>query len=143
MPNAEGVSAGSRWIVASARPGRIAAQRSHPALSKTCNPEKSSKTALLNRKRAQRIPSWPGALCSNKGRIHLRRPTCHFHFSLATRRRTIPSGLPTTHPELTGVLRSPILNRCRRTPHSTPYSSRVRPASRDQGHGSFPEFQFQ
>ena len=36
----------------------------------------------------QRIPSWPGALCSNKGRIHSRRPTCHSHFSLATNRRT-------------------------------------------------------
>jgi hypothetical protein len=32
---------------------------------------------------------------SNEGRIHLRRPTCHFHFSLATGRRTIHSGLPT------------------------------------------------
>src|SRR5713101_3624948 len=30
---------------------------------------------------------------ANKGRIHLRRPTCHSHFSLATRRRTIHSGL--------------------------------------------------
>jgi len=30
--------------------------------------------------------------CSNEGRIHLRRPTCHSHFSLATRRRTIHSG---------------------------------------------------
>ena len=29
------------------------------------------------------------SLGSNKGRIHLRRPTCHSHFSLATRRRTI------------------------------------------------------
>src|SRR5260370_40302568 len=27
-------------------------------------------------KRAQRIPSWPGVIHSNKGRIHLRRPTC-------------------------------------------------------------------
>src|SRR5215470_287747 len=26
-------------------------------------------------KRAQRIPSWPGVIHSNKGRIHLRRPT--------------------------------------------------------------------
>src|SRR5450755_4809612 len=51
-------------------------------------------------KRAQRIPSWPGVINSNKGRIHLRRPTCHPHFSLATKRRTIHSGLPTIH-ELT------------------------------------------
>src|SRR5713226_2472633 len=69
-------------------------QRSNPALSKTCKPEKLSKAALLNRTSAQRIPSRPGALCSNEGRIHLRRPSCHFHFSLATRRRTIHSGLP-------------------------------------------------
>src|ERR1700758_1706 len=27
-------------------------------------------------KRVQRIPSWPGVIHSNKGRIHLRRPTC-------------------------------------------------------------------
>src|SRR5258708_2193738 len=27
-------------------------------------------------KRARRIPSWPGVIHSNKGRIHLRRPTC-------------------------------------------------------------------
>ena len=26
--------------------------------------------------RAQRIPSWPGVIHSNKGRIHSRRPTC-------------------------------------------------------------------
>jgi hypothetical protein len=26
--------------------------------------------------RAQRIPSWPGVIHSNKRRIHLRRPTC-------------------------------------------------------------------
>src|SRR5450631_3974690 len=35
--------------------------------------------------------------CSNEGRIHLRRPTCHSHFSLATKRRTIHSGWPTIH----------------------------------------------
>jgi hypothetical protein len=27
-------------------------------------------------KRAQRIPSWPGAITPTKGRIHLRKPTC-------------------------------------------------------------------
>jgi hypothetical protein len=31
----------------------------------------------------------------HKGRIHLRRPSCHFRFSLTTTRRTIHSGLPT------------------------------------------------
>src|SRR6266851_2688263 len=51
-------------------------------------------------KRAQRIPSWPGVIHSNKGRIHLRRPTCGVfkfrlrrgggpYISLAARRRTI------------------------------------------------------
>jgi hypothetical protein len=32
--------------------------------------------------RAQRIPSWPGVIHSNKGRIHLRRPTCDITFRL-------------------------------------------------------------
>jgi len=41
------------------------------------------------RKRAQRIPSCPGEIFPDEGRIHLRRPTRHPHFSLATRRRTI------------------------------------------------------
>jgi hypothetical protein len=54
------------------------------------------------RNRARRIPSWPGETLSNKGRIHLRRPTCHFHFSLAERRRTIhllrPTGLVLLRP---------------------------------------------
>jgi hypothetical protein len=43
-------------------------------------PEKPSKAALLNRTSAQRIPSRPGALCSNEGRIHLRRPSCQLSF---------------------------------------------------------------
>ena len=29
---------------------------------------------------------------SNEGRIHLRRPFCHFHFPLAAKRRTIHAG---------------------------------------------------
>jgi hypothetical protein len=33
-------------------------------------------------KRAQRIPSWPGVIHSNKGRIHLRRPTRDITFRL-------------------------------------------------------------
>jgi hypothetical protein len=37
---------------------------------------------------------------SNKGRIHLRRPNCHSHFSLATRRRTIHDEWPTTRSKL-------------------------------------------
>jgi hypothetical protein len=45
-----------------------------------CLPKKHSNAALLTRTSAQRIPSRPGALCSNEGRIHLRRPSCHFHF---------------------------------------------------------------
>src|SRR6266481_4559319 len=38
--------------------------------------KKSFETELLMGKRARRIPSWPGVIHSNKGRIHLRRPTC-------------------------------------------------------------------
>ena len=49
------------------------------------------------RNRAQRIPSWPGETLSNKGRIHLRRPNCHLHFSLAERRRTIHLRRPNCH----------------------------------------------
>src|SRR5260370_38069061 len=65
-----------------------------PGALETCKQEKPFKAASLSRTRTQRIPSRPGALCSNEGRIHLRRPTCHPHFSLATKRRTIHSSLP-------------------------------------------------
>ena len=50
-------------------------------------------------KRAQRIPSWPGVIHSNKGRIHSRRPTCGIlRFRFAAKRRTIHSGNPTHFP---------------------------------------------
>ena len=48
------------------------------------NGEKSAAHSILAR-----------SYSANEGRIHLRRPICHSHFSLATRRRTIHSGLPT------------------------------------------------
>jgi hypothetical protein len=38
--------------------------------------KKSFKTEIVMGKRAQRFLSWPGVIYSNKGRIHLRRPTC-------------------------------------------------------------------
>src|ERR1039457_1822193 len=50
------------------------AQRSIPALSRTCNRKMPSKAALLKRTRAQRIPFRPGVRYSNQGRIHSRRP---------------------------------------------------------------------
>src|ERR1022692_2759050 len=50
------------------------AQRSIPALPKTCIRKMPSKAALLKRTRAQRIPFRPGVRYSNKGRIHSRRP---------------------------------------------------------------------
>ena len=50
------------------------AQRSIPALSRTCIRKMPSKAALLKRTRAQRIPFRPGVRYSNKGRIHSRRP---------------------------------------------------------------------
>jgi hypothetical protein len=54
-----------------------------------------SQTDQLMEKRAQRIPSWPGVIHSNKGRVHLRRPTCGiFTISLAAR-RPIHSGYAT------------------------------------------------
>jgi len=45
-------------------------------------------------KRAQHIPSWPGVIHSNKGRIHLRRPTRDITFRLRQKRQTIHPGLP-------------------------------------------------
>ncbi len=50
------------------------AQRSIPALPKTCNGKMPLKAALLKRTRAQRIPFRPGVRYSNRGRIHSRRP---------------------------------------------------------------------
>src|ERR1035437_2975867 len=84
------------------------AKRSNPALSKPGIRNTSSETVLLNRTRAQRIPSSAKSNGSQKGRIHLRRPNRHLHFSLAKRRRTIHSGLATTQ-ELTNsaTARSP------------------------------------
>ena len=59
-------------------PGLLAnhemAQRSIPALTRTCTRKMPSKAALLKRTRAQRIPFRPGVRYSNKGRIHSRRP---------------------------------------------------------------------
>src|ERR1022692_884965 len=56
------------------------AQRSIPALPKTCIRKMPSKAALLKRTRAQRIPFRPGDRYSNKGRIHSRRPILSFSF---------------------------------------------------------------
>ena len=50
------------------------AQRSIPALSRTCTRKMPAKAALLKRTRAQRIPFRPGVRYSDKGRIHSRRP---------------------------------------------------------------------
>jgi hypothetical protein len=61
------------------------AKRSNPALS---NPEvvhRPSKAEPPIRTRARRIPSSAKSNCSQKGRIHLRRPIRHPHFSLAVR----------------------------------------------------------
>ena len=56
---------------------------------KTRTRNKSFKTGIVMGNRAQRIPSWPGVINSNKGRIHSRRPTCD---TLTFRLR--PSGGP-------------------------------------------------
>src|ERR1035441_3142053 len=56
------------------------AQRSIPALSRTCIRKMPAKAALLKRTRAQRIPFRPGVRYSNKGRIHSRRPILSFSF---------------------------------------------------------------
>ena len=70
------------------------AQRSNPALPK---PElgRSLRDCLTKWERSAAHSILAGSLGSNKGRIHLRRPTCHSHFSLATKRRTIHSELAT------------------------------------------------
>src|SRR5579862_5806963 len=75
-------------------PGLLAnyemAKRSNPAHSKPVKQDTPSKAVDLSRTRAQRIPiEVMSSLCSNKDRIHLRRPHRHLKFSLAARRRTI------------------------------------------------------
>ncbi len=47
-----------------------------PGALQTRTRKKSFKTEIVMGNRAQRIPSWPGVIHSNKGRIHSRRPTC-------------------------------------------------------------------
>src|SRR6266404_905146 len=47
-------------------------------------------------KRAQRIPSWPGVIHSNKGRIHLRRPTRDITFRLRESGGPYIPGSPST-----------------------------------------------
>jgi hypothetical protein len=89
--------------------------------------------------------------CSNEGRIHLRRPTCHSHFSLATRRRTIHSGwhdTTRTDPESLSIAWSNPLNRilcsghhlCWRTAVLAGPSERRSPgaASESARHGASP-----
>ena len=70
--------------------------RWHNGLTRRCQTrtrKKSKTTDHLNGTAAQRIPSWPGASHSNKGRIHLRRPTRHFTFRLRQGGRPyIPGG---------------------------------------------------
>jgi hypothetical protein len=55
--------------------------------------KQSLKTELLMGKTAQRS-ILPEVINFNKGRIHLRRPTCHARFLLATARRTVHSRVP-------------------------------------------------
>src|SRR6266850_5004904 len=66
-------------------------------------------------KRAQRIPSWPGVIHSNKGRIHLRRPTSDI---LAFRlRRSGGPYIPSTPFFIPCVLkRSDTLTKCKKDP---------------------------
>jgi hypothetical protein len=87
-----------------------------PGALETCHTEQPSEASKLVRTRAQRIPSRSRASAHKKtGYICADQPV-HLHFSLATRRRTIHSGLPTTRPRLKlwGVF-SPIRIRSLRT----------------------------
>jgi hypothetical protein len=66
-----------------------------PGALETCHTEQPSEASKLVRTRAQRIPSRSRASAHKKtGYICADQPV-HLHFSLATRRRTIHSGLPT------------------------------------------------
>ena len=67
-----------------------------PGVLETCYTEQALEAVKLVRTRARRIPSSAQSNCSTRGRIHLRRPTCQLHFSLAARRRTIHSVLPSS-----------------------------------------------
>ena len=53
------------------------------------NSEEVLRDCVTNGERSAAHSILARSLGSNKGRIHLRRPTCHSHFSLAARRRTI------------------------------------------------------
>ena len=57
------------------------------------NPEEVLRDCVTNGERSAAHSILARSLGSNKGRIHLRRPTRQSHFSLATRRRTIHSEL--------------------------------------------------
>src|ERR1700733_4656523 len=63
------------------------------------NPAEVLRDCVTNGERSAAHSILARSLGSNKGRIHLRRPTCHSHFSLAARRRTIHDGLSTIQPE--------------------------------------------
>ena len=72
------------------------------------NPAEVLRDCVTNGERSAAHSILARSLGSNKGRIHLRRPTCHSHFSLAARRRTIHDGWSTTRPEQVDALRSRI-----------------------------------
>jgi hypothetical protein len=87
-----------RMIYPTLKPVRFAGEQEdgttvEPGALETCHRTTSSETVLLGRTRAQHIPSTAQSCGAHKDRIHLHRPTCHSHFSLATKRWTIRSGL--------------------------------------------------
>jgi hypothetical protein len=64
----------------------IASQRSKSEYSDL---ERFSRSGSFRAKPRSSLESCPGEILPNKNRIYLRRPTRHFHFSLAERRQTI------------------------------------------------------
>ena len=62
-----------------------------PDALETCNTEKPPEAVKLGRTRSAAHSIKVTSFCSRKDRIHLRRPNRHSHFSLAVRRRAIPS----------------------------------------------------
>src|SRR5580692_11139359 len=70
-----------------------------PGALETCHPEQPFEASKLVRTRAQRIPSRSRASAHTKTGYICADPTVYLHFSLATRRRTIHSGLPVLRPE--------------------------------------------
>jgi hypothetical protein len=74
-----------RWISPSLRdrePCRRRCDRHWAQEARHLPPQAERSSRWRSQTAPQRIPSWPGPLCFNAGRIHLRTPTCYLIFRL-------------------------------------------------------------